>query len=160
AVTGAPNSACNPLNFNTGTLFQGLFNTSCYPGGNAGFGYIPSQQRFNEFQPNSVFTNQNYLQAGFPLALQPFGFPTASNFQYAYSEQANFGIEHDFGHDMSLSVAYNYNGGHHLNRPINANTVHSNLLVGNWENAVAAGDPSAANGPLGVTGCGLSPAGK
>ena len=160
AVTGAPNSACNPLNFNSGTLFQGLFNTSCYPGGNAGFGYIPSQQRFNDFLQNSVFTNQNYLKAGFPLALQPFGFPVASNFQYAYSEQANFGIEHDFGHDMSLSVAYNYNGGHHLNRPINVNTVHSNLLVGNWENAVAAGDPSAANGPLGVTGCGLSPAGK
>ena len=159
AVTGAPSAACSPLNFNATNLFQGIFNTSCFPGGNAGFGYLPNEQRFNAFQPNSVFTNQNYLNAGFPLLLQPFGFPTAKNFKYGYSEQVNLGVEHDFGHDLSLNVAYNYNGGHHLNRPINANPVRGDLLIGNWEAAVAAGDSSAANGPQAVSGCGIGPAG-
>jgi len=159
AVEGAPSVACNPLNFNASNLFQGIFNTSCFPGGNTFFGYQPNQQRFDAFLPNSIFVNQNFLTAGFPLALQPFGFPVAKNFVYAYSQQANLTVEHDFGHDFSISLAYNFNGGRHLNRPINANAVQGNLLVGNWEAAVAGGDPSAANGPNGVTGCGVGPAG-
>ena len=30
---------------------------------------------------------------------------------------------------MSLSLAYNFNGGRHLNRPINANTTRGDLLA-------------------------------
>ena len=41
---------------------------------------------------------------------QPFGFPTGKNFQYAYSNQVNFGIERDLGHDYSINLAYNFNG--------------------------------------------------
>jgi hypothetical protein len=50
-----------------------------------------------------------------------------------------FGIEHDLGHDMSLSLNYNFVGGRHLNRPINTNTVHTDLLYNNWQ--VASHDP-------------------
>ena len=160
---GAPNPACDPFggNLNATNLFQGIFNTSCFPGGNAGFGYLPDQQRFNASQPGSVFVNQNYLTAGLPLIVQPFGFPVAKNFEYAYSEQANLSLERQLGKDFSISVAYNFNGGHHLNRPINVNAVRSDLLIGNWENALLAGDPSATSGgPLGVTGCGIAPNGK
>src|SRR5207302_6255081 len=43
AVTGAPSAACSPLNFNATNLFQGIFNTSCFLGGNAGFRYLPNR---------------------------------------------------------------------------------------------------------------------
>jgi hypothetical protein len=153
----APSAACGPLNFTATNLFQGIFNTSCFPGGNTFFGYEPEQQRFNSFLPNSIFTNQNYLTAGFPLIIQPFGYPVAKNFQYAYSEQGNLTIEHQIGKDMSFSIGYNFNGGHHLNRALNVNAPHTNLLVNNWKNALAAGDPSAAAGPESVSGCGINP---
>jgi hypothetical protein len=50
--------------------------------------FLANEQRFNP-APNapSAFVNQGYLQAGVPLVVQPFGFPTASDFRYAYSQQ-------------------------------------------------------------------------
>ncbi len=74
--------------------------------------------------------------AGVPLVNQPFGYPQAKNFVYAYSQQANFAIERNLGGGFALSLAYNYNSGRHLNRPINANTVRGDLLVQNWQAAV------------------------
>jgi hypothetical protein len=116
--------------------------------------FLGSEQRFNP-APNAptAWANQAFLTAGaggnpIPLPFLPFGFPTAKNFVYPYSNQATFGIEHDLGHDMSVSLNYNFVGGRHLNRPINANAVHTDLLVQNWKNAIAAGDPGAQSGPL------------
>ncbi len=59
---------------------------------------------------------------------------------------------------MSFSLGYNFNGGRHLNRPINANTTRGDLLVKNWQ--VALNDPTsnAAAGPLSVGG-GAAPCG-
>jgi hypothetical protein len=121
-------------------------------------GYLPNEQRFDAFNAN-LFLNQNYLNSGFPLAFQPFGYPQAQNFVYAYSHQANLTFEHDLGHNMSMSVAYNFNGGRHLNRPINANTPRGDLLVRNWQALVAADPSQATTNPLFVTGCGVGPAG-
>jgi hypothetical protein len=86
-------------------------------------GYQPNQQRFDPSNAN-LFINQNYLNPAtfFPVAFQPFGYPQGKGFVYAYAQQANLTFEQDLGHNMSLSVAYNFNGGRHLNRPINANT--------------------------------------
>src|SRR5205823_2458384 len=114
----------SPLNLNATNIFQGIQTLpSCVPSALApALGYLPSEQRFNAFFPNSLFINQNYLTQGFPLAFQPFGYPQAKNFVYAYSQQANLTFEQDLGHNMSLSLAYNFNGARHLNRPINANT--------------------------------------
>ena len=98
-------------------------------------GYLPNEQRFDAFLPNSLFINQNYLTnspfgaAFFPLGFQPFGYPQAKNFVYAYSQQINLSFERDLGSGFALSLAYNYNGGRHLNRPINANTANGALLV-------------------------------
>jgi hypothetical protein len=104
--------------------------------------------------------NQAYLQAGVPLVVQPFGFPTASNFKYAYSQQGNFAIDRDLGHDLALSIEYSFNGAHHLNRPINPNATRGNLLVNNYNVAVAAGAaaPGDSIGPLTV-GSGNPPCG-
>jgi len=38
-----------------------------------------------------------------------------------------------------MNLAYNFNGGRHLNRPINANTVRGDLMVGNFNAAIDAG---------------------
>ncbi|HWS16498.1 MAG TPA: hypothetical protein VN223_00710, partial [Candidatus Elarobacter sp.] len=55
----------------------------------------------------------------------------------------------DLGHGFALNLAYNFNGGRHLNRPINANTVRGDLLTANFEaayyDALAAGQTPPAS---------------
>src|SRR5207302_4660896 len=90
----------------------------------------------------------------------PFGFPTSRNFQYAYSHQANLTVERNLGHNLSLGLEYNYNGGRHLNRPINANAVRSQALIQNYNIAVAAGAvPSNPPNPIGPLTLGSGPEG-
>ncbi|PYY24534.1 MAG: hypothetical protein DMG62_02935 [Acidobacteria bacterium] len=125
----------------------------------AGLQYLPNEQRYNALNANSLFVNQNFITAGVPLSILPFGFPTAKNFIYAYSEQANFGVERDLGHNYSLGLNYNYNGGHHINRPINANPTRGDLLLKNWQAAVAAGAVTPSTLPISVAACGVGPAG-
>ena len=127
------------LNLNATNTFQGIQTAggNCFPAAAApGLQYLPQEQRFNALNANSVFVNQQYLTAGIPLVSQPFGFPTGKDFKYAYSNQVNFGIERDLGHDFSINLAYNFNGGHHLNRPINVNPVNSEALVANFNRAL------------------------
>ena len=163
---GAPCNALstpNPLNLNAANTFQGIASgANCTPLGlTTALNFLANDQRFNP-APNapSAFVNQGYLQAGVPLVMQPFGFPTASNFRYAYSQQGNFAIDRDLGHNLALSVEYSFNGGHHLNRPINPNATKGNLLVNNYNVAVAAGAAAPGNsiGPLTV-GSGNPPCG-
>lgn len=163
-----PNPAsASPANLNATNIFQGILATSgCLPGSDSvlNMGYLPNEQRFDAFLPNSLFINQNYLTnspfgaAFFPLGFQPFGYPQAKNFVYAYSQQINLSFERDLGSGFALSLAYNFNGGRHNNRPINANTANGALLVQNWQAAVAAGVP--ASNPLFVNTCGVSPTGQ
>jgi hypothetical protein len=168
---GAP---CNPaaapspldvLNLNATNAFQGLLGVgNCLPAGLASaFNFVDSQQRFDP-TPNaqSILNNQAYLTAGpggtpVPLISQPFGFPTGKNFQYGYAEQGSLAIEHDLGHELSLSLQYNFTGGHHLNRPINTNPTNPRALIENWERANAAG--GGFTNPLFVNTCGVGPAG-
>ncbi|HET8823824.1 MAG TPA: TonB-dependent receptor, partial [Terriglobales bacterium] len=127
-----------------------------------GLQYLPNEQRYNALNANSLFVNQNFLSAGVPLGILPFGFPTAANFQYAYSEQVNVGVERDLGHNFSGSINYNFNGGHHINRPINANPTRGDLLLKNWQAAVADSANSGvtpATLPISVAACGVGPAG-
>ena len=96
---GAP-GGCNATlsNLNATNAFQGLL--GCLP---APFNYLPNQQRFNP-APNapSIFVGQAFLNpaAPVPLSFLPFSFPTAKNFQYAVSHQANLTFEQDLGHDI------------------------------------------------------------
>ena len=161
----AGGSPCNPAvgpgasSLNATNIFQGILNTSsCLP---TIPGYLPNEQRFDAFNAD-LFINQNYLNPAsfFPLAFQPFGYPQAKDFVYAYSQQANLTVERDLGHDLALSVAYNFNGGRHINRPINANTPRGDLLVSNWQAALGDPNSAASEGPLfvgsGSAPCGLS----
>ncbi len=152
-----PNVAPGASSLNATNIFQGILTTSaCLPNIP---GYLPGQQRFDAFNA-SLFINQNYLKPSsfFPLAFQPFGYPQAKNFVYAYAQQANLTFERDLGHDFAFSIAYNFNGGRHLNRPINANTVRGDLLLKNWQAALADPNSGASSGPLFV-GSGPLPCG-
>ncbi|MBI1740061.1 MAG: TonB-dependent receptor [Acidobacteriales bacterium] len=150
---GAPGT-CNATlsNLNASNAFQGLL--GCLP---SAFNYLPDEQRFNP-APNapSIFVGQAFLNpaAPVPLAFLPFGFPTAKKFQYAQSHQANLTFEQDLGHNLSLGLEYNFNGGRHNNRPINANAVLPGPLLANWQ--VALGDPTSGAAQFGPTGVGAT----
>ncbi len=155
----------NPLNLTATNTFQGILGVpGCLPASIPAFGYqqtssngTPNPQRFDPFYANSLFINQGYIKNGFPLISQPFGYPQAKNFVYAYSEQANLSFEQDLGRGFALSLGYNFNGGRHLNRPINANTARGDLLIQNWVAAVAAGKATVSTNPLDVPTCGANP---
>ena len=82
------------------------------PGGLGLLNYNPNQQRFAcatgdptcgvTSPANSIFLNQNYLNPSsfLPLGFQPFGYPQAKGFVYAYSQQVNLTYEHDWAGDM------------------------------------------------------------
>ncbi|HEV3333902.1 MAG TPA: TonB-dependent receptor [Bryobacteraceae bacterium] len=139
SASGAGNPACSPTAGPTSAAVLGLLN------------YSPNQQLFScttsgancgvASTSQSIFLNQNYLNptSFLPLAFQPFGYPQAKNFVYAYAQQANLTIERDLGGGFALSLAYNFNGGRHLNRPINANTIRGDLMTANFEAALADG---------------------
>lgn len=171
AGTGGCTGAGNPSNLNAVPIFQGLQNLSIcapspFPAANAALGYLPDQQQFQSLNfPQSVFLNQNYLNLNpanpasstfLPLGFQPFGYPQSANFVYAYSQQANVTLERDLGKGLALSLAYNWNAGRHLNRPINANTIRGDLMTANYEaayyDAVAGGGTPPAS-PFTVSGC-------
>ena len=170
--TGFCSTAGSPGNLNAIPIFQGnLINPlspqcapSSFPQANINLFYEANQQQFQSLNtPNSVFLNQNYLNLAqgtfLPLAFQPFGYPQAKNFVYAYSQQANLTIERDLGDGYAFSLAYNFNGGRHLNRPINANTARGDLLVRNLNAAVADGAAQPTQSPLTVSGCGVGTGG-
>ena len=162
AGTGGCSGAGNASNLNAVPIFQGLVNLpqcapSQFPQANTNLFYLPNQQQFQALNtPNSVFLNQNYLNLAngtfLPLGFQPFGYPQSKNFVYAYSQQANLTIERDLGNGYALSLGYNFNGGKHLNRPINANTIRGDLMTANFFAALAAGQK--ASSPFTVSGCG------
>jgi hypothetical protein len=170
ATCSNPTGTGNFANLNAIPIFQGLpINSTtgpCAVTNNpavvSALGYLPNQQQFQALNfPQSEFLNQNYLTptSFLPLAFQPFGYPQAKNFVYAYSQQVNFSVERDLGGGFALNLAYNFNGGRHLNRPINADAVRGDLAVANLNAAVAGGVDQPTDSPLAVTGCGVGAAG-
>jgi len=149
--TGICSGFGNPGNLNAIPIFQGLPINVVNPANPCAastsqtvadaMGYLPDQQQFKSLNfPQSAFLNQNYLTTTpLPLGFQPFGYPQGKNFVYAYSQQANLSIERDLGKGFALNLAYNFNGGRHLNRPINANTVRGDLMTANFLTALADG---------------------
>jgi len=168
------NGPGDPSNLNAWPIFQGILTSpQCSPSANSNvitlLNYNPTQQRFScatgdptcgvTAPANSLFLNQNYLNpASFlPLGFQPFGYPQAKNFVYAYSQQANLTFEQDLGGGYALSLAYNFNGGRHLNRPINANPIRGDLLLSNFVAANSTGAGFAS--PFAMSGCGVTAGG-
>jgi Carboxypeptidase regulatory-like domain/TonB dependent receptor len=141
-------SACGALdsvsNLNGSSIFQGTLNAL------PNMFYNPNQQRFDPLNPSSLFANQNYLTAGFPLPILPFTLPAAKNFKYGYAQQGNLTVEHVLAGTWKMSAGYQWTRGTHLNRPIDVNPTDPVLLTSNLANAVAAGLDRATDNPLGV----------
>ena len=143
----------NPFALNATNIFQGLLTgaiTGCNPSALVPFPmcYQSAQQRFNPFQANSLFTNQNFMTIGYPLQLLPFTIPVTKNFQYALAQQANLTIEREITKDWKVSAGYNFTHGTHLDRTININTTDPALLISNDANAVAVGLVATGANPL------------
>ncbi len=159
-VTAACGSGLDsPTNLNGSSIFQGVLNAlpSMY--------YQSSQQRFNPTAAGSIFANQNYLTAGFPLPILPFTLPVAQNFQYGYAQQVNLTVERVLGGTWKMSVGYQGTRGLHLNRPVDINSTDPVLLTNNLQYADAAGlgfsNPltvalPTANVPSTAATCGLN----
>src|SRR5260370_32308193 len=63
-VTAACGSGLDsPTNLNGSSIFQGVLNAL------PNMFYLPNQQRFDPLAAGSLFANQNYLTAGFPLPI-------------------------------------------------------------------------------------------
>ena len=131
----------SPANLNGSSIFQGVLNTGStdFVFSPLSLGYLPSQQRFDPLAANSLFANQNYLNAGFPIPILPFTLPVAANFKYGYAQQGNLTVERALTSSWKVSVGYQYTRGIHLNRPVDINSTDPVLLDQNALNAVAAG---------------------
>jgi Carboxypeptidase regulatory-like domain len=139
-----------PGNLNGSSIFQGVLNANSIPSGFPSMYYLPNQQRFNPYPSNSLFANQNYLTAGFPLPILPFTLPVARNFKYGYAQQANLTVEHQIAGTWKISAGYQWSRGIHLNRPVDVNTVNPALLTSNEKNAEAVGLAAPGGYPLSV----------
>jgi len=131
-----------PTNLNPASIFQGVLNAnSIYTALPTAvtLAYKPNEQRFDPFAPNSLFANQSYLTAGFPLALLPFTLPVRSNFVYGYAQQVNLLVEREIAGSWKISVGGQRTRGLHLNKPVDINFTDPQLLAQNAANAGAAG---------------------
>src|SRR6266849_2810409 len=101
-----------PTNLNGASIFQGVLNAL------PNMFSLPDQQRFDPLASGSLFANQNYLTAGFPLPVLPFTLPIARNFKYGYAQQANLTIEREIAGSWKFSLGYQWSRGLHLHRPV------------------------------------------
>src|SRR6266478_6313621 len=136
------NGLDSPANLNGSSIFQGALNAL------PSMFYLPSQQRFDPLASGSLFANQNYLTAGFPLPILPFTLPLAKNFVYGYANQANLPIEREIAGSWKFSLGYQRSRGLHLNHAQDVNSTDPRLLAQNMFNAVASG--LSASQPLAV----------
>ena len=138
SACGLVTAACgpgldSPANLNGSSIFQGVLNAL------PNMFYLHDQQRFDPLAAGSLFANQNYLTAGFPLPILPFTLPLGKNFVYGYAQQANLTIEHELAGSWKFSLGYQWTRGLHLNRPQDVNSTDPKLLVQNAFNAAASG---------------------
>ncbi len=92
AGSGGPGSD-TPGNLNGSSIFQGALNTASadFVFKPLSLAYLPDQQRFDPLAANSLFANQNYLTAGFPLPILPFTLPVAPECQQSSNRRCAIG---------------------------------------------------------------------
>lgn len=132
-LSGSPDfrQLLNAVQVFQGTVCSGSGNPICpagfvTPGVAAGTQYQFGRQRFND---------QTFPGFG---ALLPFTLPIASDFEYAYANQANFTVERQLTNDMSITGSYIFVGARHLPLPVDVNVVRQDLLVQNYQRYAGA----------------------
>jgi len=111
----APTALLNAVQIFQGTVVPGLT-----PGVAANAQYQQGRQRFND---------QTFPGLGPVL---PFTLSISQNFEYAYANQANVGIERQLTKNMSVSATYLFVGAHHLPRPVDINAPRTDLQLQNF----------------------------
>lgn len=134
----------SPGNLNGSSIFQGALNAL------PSMFFLPSQQRFDPLASGSLFANQNYLTAGFPLPILPFTLPVDSKFRFGYAQQGNLTVEREIAGSWKITVGYQYTKGLKLNRPVDINSTDPRLLTTNAAHAIAAGLISPGSNPVTV----------
>lgn len=125
--TGQPGNPLCPPGFRT-------------PGVAVGTDYQFGRQRFND---------QTF--PGFGPFL-PFSLPVASNFEYAYANQANVTLEQKLSENMSVQASWLFTGAHHLPHPTNLNAPNNALLVENFRRCTGT-LPTSTTAVLSLPAC-------
>ena len=126
-----PGSPSPTALLNAVQIFQGTVCTAaggnplCPPGV-----FTPGAARTAQYQ----FGRQRFNDQTFPGfgPFLPFSLPVASNFEYAYANQANVTLERKITSNMSFQAAWLFTGAHHLPHPTNLNGPNNALLVQNY----------------------------
>ena len=116
-LPGSPNPTA-PLNLLQ--IFQGTVIPGVTPGVAASADYLNGTLRFND---------QTF--PGFGPVL-PFTLAVGKDFEYAYANQANIGIERQITKDMSFSANFLFVGAHHLPHPQDVNAPRVDFLAENF----------------------------
>ncbi|HEX8284819.1 MAG TPA: TonB-dependent receptor [Pyrinomonadaceae bacterium] len=122
----APTALLNAVQIFQGTVCTAASANPLCPPGFTTPGTAPSavyqfgRQRFND---------QTF--PGFGPFL-PFSLPVASNFEFAYANQANVTIERKLTTNMSFQASWLFTGAHHLPHPTNLNAPNNALLIQNY----------------------------
>ena len=120
-------------------IFQGTVMPGVTPGLAASAVYQAGRLRFD----SSKFV-------GFGPVL-PFTLFVAKDFQYAYANQANVGIERQLTKDLALSASWIFVGAHHLPHPQDITAPRVDQLIDNFRR-FTANNPVACGGPCPATG--------
>jgi hypothetical protein len=122
----APNQLLNAVQIFQGTVCTAASsNPLCPPGFTTPGTATTAQYQFGRQR----FNDQTF--PGFGPFL-PFSLPVASNFEYAYANQANVTIERKLTSNMSFSASWLFTGAHHLPHPTNLNAPNNALLIQNF----------------------------
>ena len=115
---------------NAAQVFQGTVIVCNFPGAIPGTNCTPGAAATTQYQlGRQRFNDQTF--PGFGPVL-PFVLPVSKNFQYAEATQANLGIEHQIGKNMSISATYMFVGAHHLPHPTDLNPPNTAAQIQNF----------------------------
>ncbi len=125
----APNQLLNLLQIFQGTVCSPASSNPLCAALPAGF-TTPGVAASSQYLPGRVrFNDQTFVGFG---PILPFTLAVGKDFEYAYTNQANFTIERELTKDMSFSASYIFVGAHHLPHPQDVNAPRTDLLIENF----------------------------
>jgi hypothetical protein len=119
-TTVLPGSPSPTATLNLLQIFQGTVIPGVTPGVAASAQYLRGTLRFND---------QTFPGFG---PILPFTLAVSKDFEYAYANQANVGIERQITKDMSFSANFLFVGAHHLPHPQDVNVPNVDFLAENF----------------------------
>ena len=122
----APNQLLNAVQIFQGTVCTPASVNPLCPPGLVTPGTAPTAQ----YQ----FGRQRFNDQTFPGfgPFLPFSLPVATNFEYAYANQANVTLERKITSNMSFQASWLFTGAHHLPHPTNLNAPNNAALIENF----------------------------